>query len=63
MPHVVVAVGFRQRRYVFLESDGVAEVCVDRNGSIALPVNVTMVGSEFWYSVDAICMVKTESAI
>jgi hypothetical protein len=46
---------------MFLEGVGVAEVCVDRNGSIALPVNVTMVGSEFWYSVDA--MVKTESAI
>lgn len=42
----VVTVGFRQRRYMFLESVGVAEVCVDRNGSIAIPVNVSVAGGE-----------------
>ena len=44
----VVTVGFRQRRYTFLEGIGVAEVCVDRNGSIAISINVTVAGSEFW---------------
>ena len=45
----VVTVGFRQRRYTFLEGDGVAKVCVERNGSIAIPVSVTVAGSEFWH--------------
>ena len=45
--HVVVTFGFHQDRYMFLEGVGDAEVCVDRNGSTALMVNVTVAGSEF----------------
>ena len=47
MPCIVVTVGFRQRRYTFLEGVGVAEGCVELNGSIAIPVSVTAAGSEF----------------
>ena len=45
--HVVVIFGFHERRYMFLEGVGDAEVCVDRNGSTALTVNITVTGSEF----------------
>ena len=44
--HVVVTFGFHQRQYMFLEGVSDAEVCVDRNGSTALTVNVTVAGSE-----------------
>ena len=43
----VVMFGFHQRQYTFLEGVGDAEVCVDRNGSIATSVNLTVDGSEF----------------
>ena len=47
--YTVVTFGFHQRQYMFLEGIGDAtEVCVDRNGSTALPVTVTVDGSEFW---------------
>ena len=58
--YTVVTFGFHQRQYMFLEGVGDAtEVCVDRNGSTALPVTVTVDGSEFWTLmcfVDAIHM-------
>ena len=59
--HVVVTFGFHQRQYMFLEDVGDVEVCVDRNGSTALTVNVTVTGSEYWCFIDA--TVKIESVV
>ena len=60
--HVVVTFGFHQRQYTFLEGVGDAMVCVDRNGSTAIPVNVTVIGSEFGCFVEITIITESTGA-